>query len=51
MHVYVWTPLGEQKVRAYPAICPTEVARNDTASRIDGRRLFPHYRNTSFPAW
>jgi predicted GNAT family N-acyltransferase len=28
-HVYVWTPLGEQKVSAYFAICPTEVARTD----------------------
>ena len=28
-HVYVWTPLGEQKVSAYFAICPTEVVRND----------------------
>jgi len=28
-HVYVWTPIGEQKVCAYYAICPTEVIRND----------------------
>lgn len=27
-HVYVWTPLGEQKICAYFAICPTEVARD-----------------------
>jgi len=27
-HVYVWTPLGDQKVSAYFAICPTEVVRN-----------------------
>lgn len=28
-HVYVWTPLGEPKVCAYFAICPTEVVRKD----------------------
>ncbi|GAB38498.1 MULTISPECIES: GNAT family N-acetyltransferase [Gordonia] len=27
--VYVWTPLGESKVCAYFAICPTEVVRED----------------------
>ena len=37
-HVYVWTPLGEQKVSAYFAICPTEVVRKDDGvPRIDGR--------------
>ena len=33
-HVYVWTPLGESKVCAYFAICPTEVVRND--DRVSG---------------
>src|SRR6202051_983490 len=28
-HVYVWTPLGEPKVCAYFAICPTELVRKD----------------------
>lgn len=28
-HVYVWTTLGEPKVCAYFAICPTEVVRKD----------------------
>lgn len=28
-HVYVWAPVGEQKVLAYFAICPTEVVRNE----------------------
>ncbi|MFW3112212.1 N-acetyltransferase GCN5 [Mycobacterium haemophilum DSM 44634] len=28
-HVYVWTPLGESKVCAYFAICPTEAVRKD----------------------
>jgi predicted GNAT family N-acyltransferase len=28
-HVIVWTPLDEQKICAYFAICPTEVVRND----------------------
>ena len=27
--MYVWTPLGESKVCAYFAICPTEVVRKD----------------------
>jgi GNAT superfamily N-acetyltransferase len=38
-HVYVWTPLGEQKVSAYFAICPTEVVSGSMAggySRIPG---------------
>jgi GNAT superfamily N-acetyltransferase len=28
-HVYVWAPLGEPKVCAYFAVCPTEVVRKD----------------------
>ena len=28
-HVYVWTAVGERKVLAYFALCPTEVVRDD----------------------
>src|ERR1700758_4406982 len=45
-HVYVWTPLGEQKVSAYFAICPTEVVRNDdglTGPMAGGYSRLPGY--------
>ena len=45
-HVYVWTPLGEQKVSAYFAICPTEVVRNDdgvSGSMAGGYSRIPGY--------
>lgn len=45
-HVYVWTPLGEQKVCAYFAIYPTEVARDaDGLSRsvTSGYSRIPGY--------
>ncbi len=45
-NVYVWTPLGEQKVVAYFAICPTEVVRNDdgvSGSMADGYSRVPGY--------
>jgi predicted GNAT family N-acyltransferase len=45
-HVYVWTPLGETKVCAYLAICPTEVVRNDdglTGSMAGGYSRIPGY--------
>ncbi|WP_078292492.1 GNAT family N-acetyltransferase [Mycobacterium sp. D16R24] len=45
-HVYVWTPLGEQKVNAYFAICPTEVVRNDdgvSGSMAGGYTRIPGY--------
>ena len=50
-HVYVWTPLGEQKVSAYFAICPTEVVRNDdglSGSMAGGYSRIPGY---VLPAW
>jgi len=45
-HVYVWTPLGELKVCAYFAICPTEVVRKEdglTASQAGGYSRIPGY--------
>jgi predicted GNAT family acetyltransferase len=45
-HVYVWTPLGEQKVSAYFTICPTEVVRNDdgvSGSMAGGYSRIPGY--------
>jgi predicted GNAT family N-acyltransferase len=45
-HVYMWTPLGEQKVSAYFAICPTEVVRNDdgvSGSMAGGYSRIPGY--------
>jgi len=46
-HVYVWTPLGEQKVSAYFAICPTEVVRNDDGrSRDPWPAAIPAYPDT-----
>ncbi len=45
-HVYVWTPIREQKVRAYYAICPTEVIRNDagiSGSLAGGYSRIPGY--------
>ena len=45
-HVCVWTPLGEQKVSAYFAICPTEVVRNDdgvSGSMAGGYSRIPGY--------
>src|SRR5260370_24007915 len=45
-HVYVWTPLGEQKVSVYFAICPTEVVRNDdgvSGSMAGGYSRIPGY--------
>jgi predicted GNAT family N-acyltransferase len=45
-HVYVWTALGEQKVSAYFAICPTEVVRNDdglSGSMAGGYSRIPGY--------
>src|SRR5258708_6245650 len=45
-HVYVWTPLGEQKVSAYFAICPAEVVRNDdgvSGSMAGGYSRIPGY--------
>lgn len=45
-HVYVWTPLGEPKVCAYFAICPTEVVRKDdgvSGSLAGGYSRIPGY--------
>jgi predicted GNAT family N-acyltransferase len=45
-HVYVWTPLGELKVCAYFAICPTEVVRKDdgvSGSMSGGYSRIPGY--------
>lgn len=45
-HVYVWTPLGEQKVSAYVAICPTEAVRTDvgvSGSMAGGYSRMPGY--------
>ncbi len=45
-HVYVWTPLHEQKVCAYFAICPTEVVRSDEGlsdSMAGGYSRMPGY--------
>jgi GNAT superfamily N-acetyltransferase len=45
-HVYVWTPLGEPKVCAYFAICPTEVVRDEdglTRSMSGGYSRIPGY--------
>lgn len=45
-HVYVWTPLGEPKVCAYFAICPTEVLRDDDGvprSMAGGYSRIPGY--------
>lgn len=45
-HVYVWTLIGEQKVCAYYAICPTEVIRNDagiSGSLAGGYSRIPGY--------
>ncbi|OBJ12657.1 acetyltransferase [Mycobacterium sp. 1482292.6] len=45
-NVYVWTPLGEPKVCAYFAICPTEVVRSDdgvTGSMAGGYSRIPGY--------
>ena len=45
-HVYVWTPVGKQKVCAYYAICPTEVIRNDagiSGSLAGGYSRIPGY--------
>lgn len=45
-HVYVWTPLGEPKVCAYFAICPTEVVRKDdggSGSMAGGYSRIPGY--------
>ena len=45
-HVYVWTPLGEQKVSAYFAICPTEVVRNDDGVSGSTPAAIPAYPDT-----
>ena len=45
-HVYVWTPVGESKVCAYFAICPTEVVRKDdgvSGSMAGGYSRVPGY--------
>jgi GNAT superfamily N-acetyltransferase len=45
-HVYVWTPLGEAKVCAYFAICPTEVLRKEdglSGSLAGGYSRIPGY--------
>lgn len=45
-HVCVWTPIREQKVCAYYAICPTEVIRNDagiSGSLAGGYSRIPGY--------
>lgn len=45
-NVYVWTPLGELKVCAYFAICPTEVVREDdgvSGSMSGGYSRIPGY--------
>jgi predicted GNAT family N-acyltransferase len=45
-HVYVWTPVGESKVCAYFAICPTEVVRKDdgvSGSLAGGYSRVPGY--------
>ena len=45
-HIYVWTPIREQKVCAYYAICPTEVIRNDagiSGSLAGGYSRIPGY--------
>ena len=45
-HVYVWTLLGEPKVCAYFAICPTEVVRSDdgvSGSIAGGYSRIPGY--------
>jgi GNAT superfamily N-acetyltransferase len=45
-HVYVWTALGEAKVCAYFAICPTEVVRNEdgvSGSLAGGYSRIPGY--------
>ena len=46
VHVYVWTPIREQKVRAYYAICPTEVICNGagiSGSLAGGYSRIPGY--------
>ena len=45
-HVYVWTPLGEQKVSAYFAICPTEGVRNDDGVWDPWLAAIPAYPDT-----
>lgn len=45
-NVYVWTPLGEPKVCAFFAICPSEVVRSDdgvTGSMAGGYSRIPGY--------
>lgn len=45
-HVYVWTPIGEPKVCAYFAICPTEVVRTAdgmSGSMAGGNSRIPGY--------
>lgn len=45
-HVYVWTQLGEAKVCAYFAVCPTEVLRDDdglSRSLAGGYSRIPGY--------
>jgi predicted GNAT family N-acyltransferase len=45
-HVYAWTSIGEQKVCAYFAICPTEVVRSDdglSGSMAGGYSRIPGY--------
>lgn len=45
-HVYVWTPVGEQQVSAYFAICPTEIVRNNdglSGSMAGGYSRIPGY--------